>query len=156
MDSRDEAWPALVAARLEHDGVKIQALNAGISGDTTRGGLERLPELLELKPDLLVVALGGNDAIHGNAVGRARENLNRIVSSAQKAGAKVLVVGLHLPQHLLARENGDYDNLWLDVGSDLGVPVVPDMMDGVFDVPGMVQADGVHPSFRGQQRIAVN
>src|SRR6187455_121797 len=64
MDSRDEAWPALVAARLERDGVKIQALNAGLSGDTTRGGLERLPDLLDLKPDVLVVALGGNDAIH--------------------------------------------------------------------------------------------
>lgn len=156
MESRDDAWPALVAARLEHAGVKIQALNAGISGDNTNGGLERLPGLLALKPDVLVVALGGNDAIHGNAVGRARENLTQIVSQSQKAGAKVLVAGLHLPRRLLNRENGSFDELWIDVGSDLGAPVIPNMMDGVWDTPGMVQSDGVHPTLGGQQRIALN
>ena len=156
MDSRDDAWPALVAARLEQEGVKIQALNAGVSGETTNGGLERLPGLLELKPDVVVVALGANDAISGNAVGRARENLTQIVSQSQKAGAKVLVAGLRLPRRLLDRENGNYDSLWLDLGSDFGIPVVRDMMDGVFDGPGMVQPDGVHPTLSGQQRIAAN
>jgi acyl-CoA thioesterase-1 len=156
MDSRRQAWPAIVGEKLEADGVHIEVVNAGVSGDTTHGGLERLPGLLALKPDVLVVALGGNDATHGNAVGRARENLQRIVSQAQKAGAKVLVAGLRLPPNLQSRENGDYDRLWQEIGADLGVPVVPNMMEGVFETPGMVQPDGVHPTHVGQKRVAAN
>jgi len=156
LDSRREAWPAQVADRLAADGVKIQVVNAGVSGDTTHGGLQRLPELLDLKPDVLVVALGGNDATHGEAVGLARENLQRIVSQAQKSGAKVLIAGLHLPNYLETKENGNYNRLWLDLGADLDVPVVPNMMEGVFGAPGMVQQDGVHPTAVGQQRVAAN
>jgi acyl-CoA thioesterase-1 len=156
LESRLEAWPAVLGQRLLEDGVRIEVVNAGVSGDTTRGGLVRLPALLELKPDVLVVALGGNDAAHGEAVGLARENLNRIVSQAQKAGAKVLLAGLHLPPNLESKESGNYESLWQDIGTGLDVPVVPDMMEGVFGAPGMVQADGVHPTTVGQQRVATN
>jgi acyl-CoA thioesterase-1 len=156
LGSRDEAWPAVLGHKLDEVGVRIEVVNAGVSGDTTRSGLERLPGLLELKPDVLVVALGGNDATHGEAVGLARENLHRIVSQAQKAGAKVLIAGLHLPPNLEAKESGNYERLWQDIGATLDVPVVPDMMDGVFGAPGMVQSDGVHPTTIGQQRVAAN
>lgn len=152
--SRDEAYPALVAERLAVAGLKIEAVNAGVSGDTTGLGLARLKEVLELKPDVLVVALGGNDATHGQPVTTARENLHRIVNEAQKSGARVLLLGLKLPAYLRLHENGSYDHLWDDLARELDVQFVPNLMDGIFGVHGMVQSDGVHPTAVGQKHIA--
>jgi acyl-CoA thioesterase-1 len=156
LESRQQAWPAIIASDLAAAGVPIEAINAGLSGDTTAGGLARLPELLAWKPDVLVVALGGNDATHGEPADAARANLQRIVTESRAAGARVLLVGLRLSPRLAEHENGSYAKLWDDLARDLSVPEVPDMLDGVLDVPAMVQADGVHPTIEGQKRVASN
>ena len=155
-DPDSDAWPGLVHDRLAQYGWKTEVVNAGVSGDVTKGGLERLPSVLALQPDVLVVALGGNDARQGSAMSRTRDNLRRIVSDAQKSGTKVLLAGVGLPSSVQTAALAGYDRMWIDLGEDLGVMVVPDLMDGVTGEPGMVQADGMHPTRLGHRRIAAN
>src|SRR5688572_13145614 len=95
--SADEAFPAVVAQLLEEQGVTIDAVNAGVSGDTTAGGLRRLDWLLRQFPDVLVVGLGGNDGLRGLDVKASRDNLTQIVRKARDAGAKVLLLGMMMP-----------------------------------------------------------
>jgi len=154
--SRAQAYPAMLAERLAAADLPIEAINAGVSGDTSADGLRRLAKLLSPKPDVLVLALGANDATHGQSAAAARDNLRTIVERARRAGARVLLAGLKLPASLGVRDTGAFDHLWTDLARDLELPLVPDIMDGVFDTPGMVQADGVHPTVAGQQRIARN
>src|SRR5499427_4853622 len=95
--SADEAWPALIEARLRREGYPYRVVNAGVSGDTTAGGLRRVDWALRLKPDIVIVELGANDALRGQDLGGVRRNLDAIVERFQSAGARVLVAGMRLP-----------------------------------------------------------
>jgi acyl-CoA thioesterase-1 len=154
LESRELAYPALLERALARDGLRIESVNAGHSGDTTAGGRQRLPQLLALEPDVVVVALGGNDAAHDLPEPAARENLEAIVRQCRAAGAKVLLVGLHMPTFIREDTARAYAPLWSGVATRLEVPLVPSLLEGVFGVPGQMQDDAIHPTPAGQERIA--
>jgi acyl-CoA thioesterase-1 len=152
----DEAYPALVGVALRARGRAIRVVNAGKSGDTVRQGLARLPALLELKPDVVVVALGTNDALRGLPLADAEEALDRIVRDCQATGARVLLVGVRFPGSLAASEQQALDSLYARLAVARRIPLVPDLMRGVADQPGLLMPDCLHPNAAGQRQLARN
>jgi acyl-CoA thioesterase I len=152
----DEAYPALIGATLRGRARPIRVVNAGKSGDTVRQGLVRLPAVLRLRPAVVVVALGTNDALRGLALDSAEADLGRIVRDSQASGARVLLVGVRLPGALGADDSRRLDALYARLATRHHVPLVPDLMRGVAGHPELLLADRLHPNSAGQQQLARN
>ena len=152
--SEEEAFPAILRERLAAQGRPVRVVNAGVSGDTSAGGLRRLPWLLEQRPDVLVVGLGANDGLRGLPGERTEENLRSIVKTAQKAGARVLLLGLRLPPNLGRDYVASFEAVYADVAEDTDAALVPFFLAGVGGVANLNQEDGIHPTAEGQRRIA--
>lgn len=152
--TEEEAFPARLAAALREAGHPVRVVNAGVSGDTSAGGLRRLPWLLTQHPDVLVVALGANDGLRGLPVSLTEENLRGIVTQAKGAGARVLLLGLRLPPNLGADYLRAFEAVYPRVARETGVPLVPFFLEGVGGVAALNQEDGIHPTAEGQRRIA--
>jgi acyl-CoA thioesterase-1 len=152
--SEAEAYPALVRERLAERGIQVRVVNAGISGDTSAGGLARVDWLLTQKPDLLVVALGANDGLRGQPVAAVEANLREIVRRAQAAGARVLLAGMKMPPNYGPDYTRDFEALYGRLARELDVAYLPFLLEGVAAVPDLNQPDGIHPTAEGQRRIA--
>jgi acyl-CoA thioesterase-1 len=135
---------------------EVVVINAGVSGDTTAGGLRRVETLFEPHVRILVVALGGNDALRGLTVTHTRENLDRIIQHALEAGLEVLLAGMQAPTNLgsdyQTAFRGAYGSLAAKYGDQ--IEFVPFLLDGVAANPELNQADGIHPNPAGAQAIA--
>lgn len=157
---RGSGWVSLLNRRLEGERVAAAVVNASISGDTTAGGLARLPALLrEHKPALVIVELGGNDALRGLPLETTRANLIQMARLAKAAGAKVLILGMQLPPNY-GRAYGDrFAALFADVARSEGAALVPFMLKGVADIPeaeSMFQPDRIHPLATAHPTILAN
>ncbi len=151
-----QAYPALLGERLQRAGEPVRVLNAGVSGDTTAGGLRRLAWLLGQHPAALVVSLGANDGLRGTPVEEIESNLRQIVSRSQAAGARVLLLGMQIPPNYGPDYAGRFAAVYPRLARQLGVPLVPFLLAGVGGDPALNQADGIHPTARGQQILADN
>jgi acyl-CoA thioesterase-1 len=149
----EQAYPALVARELASRGRRIRVVNAGRSGDTAEQGLARLPTVLRTRPDVLVVALGINDALRGLPVEAAEAALGRIVEEGQAAGARVLLVGFR-PAPLGAPKGDGFEAMYARLAAERRLPFVPDLLNGVSGRPERLFADGLHPNEAGQRRLA--
>ncbi len=152
----DLAFPALVAKSLREKGRPIRVVNAGVSGDTTSGGLDRLPWLLEQKPDLLVVGLGVNDAFRGHPVDRIEANLRTIVKQAKAAGVRVLLLGMRVPTNYGPDYTETFAAIYPRIAKSEKTGLMPFLLEGVGGHPELNFDDGVHPNQEGQQIIADN
>ena len=150
----DQAYPELVERELDAAGVRFRGLNAGVSGDTTAGGLARLDWVLGQKPDVLVVALGGNDGLRGLPVEEMEKNLREIVRRTKAAGAEVLLVGMQMPPNLGPDYTRAFASVYPRIAEEMDVPLVPFLLEGVGGVDDLNQADGIHPTAEGQEKIA--
>jgi acyl-CoA thioesterase-1 len=150
----DEAFPARLQARLRADGYDYRVVNAGVSGDTTAGGLRRVDWVLRAKPDVVVVALGANDGLRGLSPREMRANLEAIVGRLQAAGARVLLAGMRLPPNYGADYTKEFEAVFPEVARRAKVPLMPFLLDGVAADPRLNQPDGIHPTAAGQQLIA--
>jgi acyl-CoA thioesterase-1 len=150
----DQAFPAILERRLDAEGIPIRAVNAGVSGDTTAGGLSRLGWLLRQEPDVLVVSLGGNDGLRALDVSMTESNLRRIVEGARAAGTRVLLTGMLAPPNYGPDYTERFRELYPRLAEELGVPLVPFLLAGVAAVPELNQSDGIHPTAEGQERLA--
>lgn len=156
LDSR-QGWVALLEKRLVDEGFEHKVINASISGDTSAGGAARLPALLaEHKPELVIIELGGNDGLRGQAPAQLQQNLASMVENAQQAGAKVLLLGMRLPPNYGARYTTAFAQVFSDVAEQKQVPLVPFFLEGVGGVPGMMQSDGIHPTEGAQPLLLEN
>jgi acyl-CoA thioesterase-1 len=156
LDTR-QGWVALLQNRLQEGGFVHQVVNASISGDTSSGGLARLPALLaQHRPQLVIIELGGNDGLRGQAPGQLQQNLARMVDASTAAGAKVLLLGMRLPPNYGQRYTQAFAQVFSDVAADKQVPLVPFLLEGVGGVPGMMQADGIHPAVAAQPQMLQN
>lgn len=154
---QQRGWVALLGQRLRSEGLDYTVVNASITGDTTRGGLSRLPAALEREdPDVLVIALGGNDGLRGFMPQQTRANLREMIRMGRAAGARVLLLGIRLPANY-GRAFGDkFHQVFLDLANEEQVPLVPFFLEGVAETRAMMQADGIHPAAEAQPRILDN
>ena len=156
METRD-AWPSLLQARLNQDGYDWRVFNSSITGDTTQGGLARLPRLLERhQPEVVVLELGGNDGLRGLSTEVTRENLAAMIEMAQARGAKVILAGIRIPPNYGAQYVAEFESIFPELSREYSTALVPFFMEGVALQPGMMQADGVHPSVEAQPVLLDN
>lgn len=150
----DEAWPARLADRLRREGYPHRVVNAGVSGDTSAGGLARLDWVLRGRPEVVVVALGANDGLRGRSVDELKANLTAIVERLRARGVKVLLAGMQMPPNYGAEFTRRFAAAYREVADRTGVPLVPFLLDGVAAHPDLNQADGIHPNAAGHRVIA--
>lgn len=150
----DEAYPALLEARLAREGYAYRVVNAGVSGDTTAGGLRRVDWVLRGKPEIAIVALGANDGLRAQSPQAMRENLTAIVKRLQAAGARVLLVGMRLPPNYGADYTTEFQAVFPEVARSTGAAFMPFLLDGVAADTRLNQPDGIHPTAAGYQVIA--
>lgn len=150
----DEAWPALIESRLRREGYPYRVVNAGVSGDTTAGGLRRVDWVLRSRPEVAVVALGANDGLRGLPVDELRANLEAIVRRLQAAGVRVLLAGMLVPPNYGRDYARAFGAVFPTVARRTGVPLAPFLLDGVAGDPRLNQPDGVHPTAAGHRIIA--
>ena len=152
--ARVEANRALLEARLRRQGYDYRVVNAGVSGDTSAGGLRRVDWVLRARPDIVIVALGANDGLRGLPVDALRDNLERIVRRVRAAGARVLLAGMRVPPNYGDEYARDFAAVFPEVARRTGVPLAPFLLDGVAGEARLNQADGIHPTAEGQRLIA--
>ena len=150
----EEAWPALIEARLRREGYPYRVVNAGVSGDTTAGGLRRVDWVLRNRPEVAVVALGANDGLRGLSTDLMRTNLLGIVERLRAAGTRVLVVGMEVPPNYGAAYARAFRGVFPEVARKTGSSLMPFLLDGVAADPRLNQADGIHPNPAGHRAIA--
>ncbi|MDX1733939.1 MAG: arylesterase [Halioglobus sp.] len=152
--SLQQGWVALLAQALEANGHDAAVVNASISGDTTAGGLRRLPALLERhSPTLVIVELGGNDGLRGYPIGQFRRNLLDIVSAAQQSGAAVMLLPMEIPPNYGARYTRAFRATFGEVAQETGSVLGPFILEDIAIDPGMMQEDGIHPTAAAQSRM---
>lgn len=149
-----DAFPAVIQRRLVEEGIPFKLTNAGVSGDTTAGGLRRLPWMLKQKPDLLVVELGANDGLRGIALDSVRSNLRGIVKGALGASVPVVLLGMRLPPNLGAKYTESFAKIYREIATEFDAPFVPFFMEGVAGVADLNFPDGIHPNREGHDRLA--
>jgi len=150
----DEAYPALLQARLRRDGYAHRVVNAGVSGDTTAGGLRRVDWVLRAGPEIVIVALGANDGLRGQSPQAMRNNLEAIVSRLEAGGARIVLAGMRLPPNYGAELTREFEAVFPAVARRAKVTFMPFLLDGVAADPRLNQADGIHPTAAGHGVIA--
>lgn len=155
--SADTGWTHLLASRLRRENLPHRVVNASISGDTTAGGRARLPVLLtQHHPAIVVIELGGNDGLRGGNLRAMRDNLEAMVSASQRAGARVLLVGMRLPPNYGSAYTRQFETSYRDVARSTKVPLVPFLFDGFAETNEWFQPDRVHPTAAAQPRLLDN
>lgn len=152
--SPEEAYPALLQQRVTAAGYPHEVVNAGVSGDTSAGGLRRLDWSVDEDTRVLVVALGANDGLRGLPVPELQRNLGDIVRRAQGEGVSVLLAGMEAPPNFGQAYVREFRQAYADLARSTGVSFVPFLLDGVAGVAHLNQADGIHPTSEGQRVIA--
>jgi acyl-CoA thioesterase-1 len=144
--ARGSGWVALLQQKLKQQKIDARIVNASISGETTSGGRTRLPALLQQhKPNLVVLELGANDGLRGLPVNAAEDNLRTMIALAQKNRAKVLLVGMRMPPNYGRAYTERFAGMYKELSTELKVPLVPFMLDGVAQETANFQADRMHP-----------
>jgi acyl-CoA thioesterase I len=150
-------WVALLQTRLKQQEYVYQVVNASVSGETTAGGLARLPRALTLhQPRIVILELGGNDGLRALPIAQMRTNLARMVDLASAAGAKVLLLGMRIPPNYGPDYTEQFRSSYSDLARDKKLPLVPFLLNDIALVPGLMQADGIHPNELGQPRLLDN
>jgi acyl-CoA thioesterase-1 len=149
-----ESWPSLLQERLDEEGHDWRVFNASITGDTTQGGLSRLPRLLEnQQPGLVLIELGGNDGLRGLPLEVTRDNLAEMIGRSRAAGAEVIISEIHIPPNYGRVYTERFNAIFHELAAEQGVTLLPFLLEDVALEPGMMQNDGVHPTAAAQPVI---
>ncbi|HEX5161419.1 MAG TPA: arylesterase [Steroidobacteraceae bacterium] len=153
----EQGWVRLLEQRLASEGYGYRVVNASVSGETTQGGLARLPRALEThKPAIVIVELGGNDGLRGLQLAASRDNLSKIIEKARSAKAQVLLVGMMIPPNYGPRYGEEFREMFVALARKYSLAFVPFLLDQVALKPELMQADGIHPNAAGQPQILEN
>ncbi len=150
------SYPDYLQKLLDSRAYHYRVLNMGISGDTTKDAVSRLPNVLAAHPYLVVVELGGNDMLRGLPITATRANLDRVIAALQRAHIKVALAGITLPPNYGADYIHAISQTYADAAKKYRVPLLPFVYDHVYDVPGAIQPDGVHATAKGNALVAKN
>ena len=151
-----QSYPDYLQADLDRLGYHYRVANEGVSGNTTKDGLERLPEVLALRPVIAVVEFGGNDGLRGLPISESRTNLNEIVKRLKAAGAQVVIVGITLPPNYGPDYVRQFDDTYVVLAKKYRTPMLPFLLKNVYGVPGMMQPDNIHATGEGNKVVAEN
>jgi len=154
----DQAYPALIQRKIDAAHLAWRVVNAGLSGDTTAGGLRRLEWVLRQPMDLIVVELGANDGLRGLKPEVTRANLQLIIDRIRtlRPGARIVLAGMQLPTNLGADYTGKFAAIYPDLAKRNDLPLIPFLLEGVGGHPELNQGDGMHPTPAGHERVADN
>jgi acyl-CoA thioesterase-1 len=155
--SLDQGWVAQLGSDLQAEYPQFGVVNASISGETTAGGLRRLPALLEAhNPSVVIIELGANDGLRGYPLLTLRNNLTALVTMAQASGARVILFPMEIPPNYGARYTSGFRESFRDVAQETDSVLAPFLLEGVAGNPTMIQADGLHPTIEAQPIILSN
>jgi len=150
------SYPADLQRLLDTAGYRYRVVNEGVSGDTTKDGLERINTVLAHKPQIVVLEFGGNDGLRGLPVSRAQQNIATMIGRLQHSGAKVALAGISLPPQYGTDYIARFDAMYPTLAKQFRVPLLPFLLQDVYGVSGDIQADGVHPTAQGAKQVAAN
>ena len=150
----EQGWVALLQQRVDTNGLDWQVQNASVSGETTSGGLARLPAVLDsTQPDIVILELGGNDGLRGLPVPTIRANLQQMIELSQQAGARVMLVGIQIPPNYGPRYTQPFYDQYQELADQYDTTLIPFLLDGIADQPELMQDDGIHPRAEAQGMI---
>ncbi len=153
----EQGWVALLQRRLDAEGYGYRTVNASVSGETTGGGLARLPRALERhRPDIVIIALGGNDGLRGLPVGELRGNLESMIRASRAAGARVLLAGMRIPTNYGPQYTEKFFSTYAELARSQKVALVPFFLEGVALRDDLFQDDGIHPNAAAQPLLLGN
>jgi acyl-CoA thioesterase-1 len=150
----EQAYPAVLRERLAARGLSFELLNAGVSGDTTAGGLRRVDWLLKQSPAIVVVELGANDSMRGQPIPSIEQNLRAIIEKVRARGATPLLLGMRIPTSYGPEYAAQFEAIYPRIAKDLNVAFVPFFMEGVAGIPELNLEDGIHPTPAGHIKLA--
>lgn len=151
--STDDAYPSQLQHRLDSAGYRYRVINAGVSGDTTAGGLRRLPWVLKSKPLIVILELGGNDGLRGLSLQETRANLEQLIQRLQRASVTVVLAGMKLPPNYGAEYTSGFESIYPALAKKYALRLIPFFLDGVAGSVSLNQADGIHPTGEGYRII---
>jgi len=153
----EQGWVGMLRAKLKDEGYGYQVVNASVTGETTAGGLARLPRALALHhPRVVILELGGNDGLRALPIDQMRSNLGKMVDLTVDSGAQVLVLGMRIPPNYGPEFTEKFFAVFADVARDKKAPLVPFLLNDIALSPNLMQADGVHPNELGQPKLLDN
>jgi acyl-CoA thioesterase-1 len=150
----DEAYPALLQEKIDRARLDYEIVNAGVSGDTTAGGLRRLNWVLSGDVRVLVIALGANDGLRGLPAKEMKQNLSTMISTARNRGVTVVLAGMEAPPNFGPEYTTAFRQVYRDVAKEQRVPLIPFLLMGVAGDSALNQPDGIHPNAEGARRVA--
>lgn len=154
--AKEQAFPSLLSKKLKEKRIQTDIVNAGISGDTTTGGLHRLDWLLSQNPELLMLELGANDGMRGLALTQIEENLRKIIVRTKAKNIDILLLGMNIPTNLGKEYTEGFAAIYPRLASEYDILFVPFFLKGVAGSPSLNQSDGIHPTAEGQKVLAAN
>jgi acyl-CoA thioesterase-1 len=153
----EQGWVGMLRAKLKDEGYGYQVVNASVTGETTAGGLARLPRALAMHhPRVVILELGGNDGLRALPIDQMRSNLGKMVDLSVVSGAQVLVLGMRIPPNYGPEFTEKFFAVFADVARDKRAPLVPFLLNDIALSPNLMQADGVHPNELGQPKLLDN
>lgn len=149
----EDSYPSQLQRRLDQDGFQYRVINAGVSGDTTAGGLRRISWVLKSQPHIVILELGANDGLRGLSLRETKVNLERIIQQCQSASVTVVLAGMKLPPNYGAEYTNGFESIYAALASQYHLVLIPFFLDGVAGSTSLNQADGIHPTGDGYRII---
>ncbi len=149
-----QAYPVQLQKLLNAKGYNYKVLNQGVSGNTTKDAVARVQSIVALHPEVVLVEFGGNDGLRGLSPEITRKNMDTVLSTLQSAHIRILLVGITLPPNYGADYIKSFSAIYKEAAAMHHIPLMPMLYDGIYTVPGTIQADGIHPTAKGSQLIA--
>ena len=155
--SEEEGWVTLLETRIQNENWPYRVINGSVSGETTTGGLERLPAMLDsYQPNLVILELGGNDGLRGLPLDLMKANLKKMVELIRLSGGQVLLAGIQIPPNYGPRYTEPFFATFGEIAEEESLPLVPFLIDGIPQQPELMQNDGIHPKAEAQHMILEN
>jgi acyl-CoA thioesterase-1 len=152
----DEAYPAALERKINESGYPYRVINAGVSGETTAGGLRRVPLILQNRPEVVILELGANDGLRGLGLGETKKNLAGIIESLQKEDIRVVLAGMKIPPNYGKEYTAGFEKIFPELAARYRLTLIPFFLEGVAGPTDLNQADGIHPTAEGYQKVVDN
>ena len=149
-----QSYPAALETLLAKRGYSYRVVNQGVSGDTTKDAVARVNSVIALHPEVVLVEFGGNDGLRGLPLDGTRRNLDAVLTALQAAKIRILLMGITLPPNYGADYVRSFNAVYRDAATNHHVPLMPMLYDRIYNVPGTIQQDGIHPTAKGSELIA--